>query len=244
VAMRLLVALLCLFPATGFCGRYVVSESWPTGTGTDISRMAKEDRPLCKAFESALRVRGPLDGPLPCERNVEGSKEVSRPSWTALDRAKIYPLVQRLEALLAKRKDRDAPWVESETFKKNVTKLVEDGEMTIALTTVPAKPDGTNMLVLRYQRRACKPKNESDYARVHFFSADSEALENLDLLRGLGHPTSILVYKNRAYFDGHSYRSFDDSFTKRLPKSQPVIYLHRMFDDRAHITVCRLLYRD
>jgi hypothetical protein len=243
--MRLLVVLVCFAPLSALCGQYTVSKGWPTGIGGQVEQMQEKYRPLCKEVELALRAKGPISGPLSCERSLEGSKQLKRTSWTFLEKTRLFPLAQRLEVLLQKRWGRDARWVESEAFRTNVTKLIESGEMAVSLARVPAAPDGGEMLILRYQRRACDVSNsEHDAGRVVFFSSDSDSLENLQPLMGLGDPTDIFVYGGHAYFDSHAFRHFDDSGTHALPKSQALVHVHRMYDVKSHVRVCRLLYWD
>ena len=242
---QLLILLLLYFAASvSLAGQYTVSKGWPTGIHGHVDQMQEEDRPLCVAVEKALGAKGSLDSPLPCDRPLDGATQLKRVSWTFLDKAQLFPLAQRLTVLSEKRWGRDGKQVESEAFRTNVTSLIESGSMSISTAKVPAGSDGSYMVIVRYQRRACDPNNaEHDFGRVELFVADSETLENLQPLIGLGAPTDMFLYGGRAYFDSHAYRLASDSGSP-LNKSQALIQIHRMFDTRSHVRVCRLLYWD
>jgi hypothetical protein len=145
--------------------------------------------------------------------------------------------------LLEKTHGRAAPWVDSEQFIAAASKRIETGELTISRARVPVGPDGTEILVVRYQRRGCEKKVSMNWGRVEFFKAESEELTKLERIEGMGSPTDIFLFRGRAYFESASYRDFDDTFRHRLKRAQPLLYIHRMFE-RNHMRVCRLLYWD
>lgn len=224
-------------------GQYRVSKVWPSGIHESLVSMQDTDKPVCIAFESALLALGNLSGPLACGRPLEQSSGLNRPHWSPLPKDQLFPMVKRLDTLIEKGYGREALFVESANYITETNKRIDNGDLTIETAKVPARSDGSDMLVVRYQRHRCNKNNSiEDWNQVAFFRADSEDLSKLEHIEGLGFPTDMFVFQNRAYFESESYRDMDDSFKHMIKPSQPLLFIYKMYDDKRFIPVCRLLY--
>jgi uncharacterized protein len=219
-------------------GHYKISRSWPTGIHRDLNRMSEADAPLCRAFETALATLGTLPGPLVCERHLPSRQGFSRPEWTALREDQLLPMAQHLEQLI----NGERAQVESDAFIAGTNKRIETGELSIGHATVPVGVDGKMVELLRFQKYGCRKEHLDQFGRVDFFEIIAGDPTEYRLIRGLGSPSDVFVFRAQAFFDSSGYRDRDDSFNRQLKRPQPLINVHRLDDDTRHVRVCRLLY--
>src|SRR2546426_2737870 len=226
-------------------GQYEGSNVYPTGIHEQLFTMSPEERKLAAAFQRALAHLGDLPDPLVCERPLDPQgTEITRPQWKVLDALVNFEVLKLTVHLRQQQYNRN--WAYTPQVEKNLRDAIANGSLQLSTTAAPILPNGQVAQLLRVQYSPCTPQEIRANANVTFFIVNGGDMTKLQIIKGLGRPTDVFLYRGQAYFDSHSYRDFDNSFQIRLPKPQSEIYVHSMsaHDRDYYVRRARLLYWD
>jgi hypothetical protein len=250
--MRLLIAIVLIaLPIEALAGSYKVTDAWPSGFDDRWVMMFPKYRPLCAKVAKALASTAQT-GPLSCPSSFYHSSDLTRPTWSYMEKSRLLVLAKRLELLLDQPWQR-RHWSETPEFSTGAEARIAAGTLTVALATVtlagsdlsnsPHTPASNKTTILRYQRWGCSEFSGTTAPRIAYFVVHDSDLSDLSLLRGLGEPDDLFIAEGLAYFDGRSERDVD-SHRKKLAHPQPELTVHEVMREDGFVQICRLLYWD
>jgi len=247
VCMRVLTfiaATAAVMSSPAVAGEYSVSNQWPTGIHDHTTQMRREDEPLCNAVANAIGTLGDIREPIACRQSIPSAKGISEVKWQAIEVADPLSLVKKMYRIIMSEYRQEVDRLDDAKWETDTRQRLANGELKIEVAMVAGfLPSGSARLV-RFTHLSCGPKSPI-FPTAHgsdLFVAEGENFERLRHLRGLGSIESGFSFHGRAFLYGHSKRDFDDTFQNKLPQSQPVLYVYKMYDDTYWVSVCRLLF--